>query len=177
MKWGKLKKDLDKMGLDAGRRKQCFEEYTNIQDVNKRAGNDGKERKAKRGINASTSTVFGEWVTYPCGNSDTYPEKIFPDLGLTKLPAWDKEGRERYEIFCGGFLFYHDVIFKKYQIKDLYLKYYGEKGKKRVFEHKIYFEWDVDGNDLATKVTIYITETPPELNPDPPDPPGGPPPY
>ena len=54
-----------------------------------------------------------------------------------------------------------------------------------IFEHKIYFEWFGDGDikldetstEIAKKVTIYITPTPDDLNPDPPDPPGGPPPY
>ncbi|WP_276501201.1 hypothetical protein [Terrimonas pollutisoli] len=190
MKWAKTTEELSAMNLDhigQAAIDLCFEEYTSINDDGTQTGQDGKKKKKGEVKNSAALDTFGEWVTYPSLTQDsaTYPKKFFPGLNLTKPLALDKEGRRRYEVFCGGFLYYHDVIFKKYQIKDLYLKYYGENHDKKVFEHKIYFEWfgkgdiklNEDSTEIAEKVTIYITPTPPDLNPDPPDPPGGPPPY
>ena len=198
MKWAKTEEQLGAGGdqvirnLDGTTRELCIEEYTSINAMK------GGPKRRKRGILKSKTKsgsqskpledTFEEWITYPLSKknqSTFYPEKFFPDL-YKPIPKLNQEGRRRYEIFCGGFLHYHDVIFKKYHIKDLYLKYYGENNdKKEVFEHKIYFEWfDKDGNKLnekskaePVKVTIYITETLPVLNPNPPDPPGPPPPY
>ncbi|HKO81808.1 MAG TPA: hypothetical protein VJU78_15490 [Chitinophagaceae bacterium] len=200
MKWAKTEAQLGTNSqngdpvinsLNQTIRDRCIEEYTSINNV---------KGQRKRGVIKSkpvlktksqsktkpVSDTFEEWITYPLNKknqSTFYPQKFFPYL-YKPLPKLDQEGRRRYEIFCGGFLHYHDVIVKKYHIKDLYLKHYGGNNNK-VFEHKIYFEWfDQKGNILTQqskgqpeKVTIYITETPPALNPNPPDPPGPPPPY
>ena len=196
MKWAKTQAQLGTNGdqviknLNKTIRDLCIEEYTSI-NVMKAQGQKRRKKgiiksKPKSGLQSKpVSDTFEEWITYPLSKKNQsafYPEKFFPDL-YKPLPKLDQEGRRRYEIFCGGFLHYHDVIFKKYHIKDLYLKYY-EGNNNKVFEHKIYFEWfDKNGNKLnekskgmPVKVTIYITETLPVLNPNPPDPPGPPPP-
>lgn len=206
MKWAKTEEQLgtdDQNGdrvirnLNKTIRDLCIEEYTSISAVKVQGGKKKRigriksrpEPKSKSGSKTKpVSDTFEEWITYPLSKTDEsafYPKKFFPKL-YKPLPKLDEEGRRRYEIFCGGFVHYHDVIFKKYHIKDLYLKYYGGNNNKiKAFEHKIYFEWfDKDGKKLnekskggPVKVTIYITETPSLLNPNPPDPPGPPPPY
>ena len=99
------------------------------------------------------------------------------------LPALDKRGTRKYEIFCGGFLYYHDVEFKNY-LRDPNKKYpNGITGypdypvnNDNNFEHKIFFEWLPKGKGVKKdKVRIYINTTPPEFNP-PPKPPPPPPP-
>ena len=199
MKWAKTEAQLGTNGdqvirnLNQTIKDLCIEEYTSIADGTR---GPGQKRRKKGIIKSKTKTrsqskpvsdTFEEWITYPLSKKDEsafYPQKFFPDF-YKPLPKLDEEGRRRYEIFCGGFLHFHDVIFKKYHIKDLYLKYYGGNNNIKVFEHKIYFEWfDKDGNKLnkksqggPVKVTVYITETPALLNPNPPDPPAPPPPY
>lgn len=97
---------------------------------------------------------FVEWVTYPG------PENRFKPLPPLKLPA----SKRKYEIFCGGFLYYHDIEVK--------LK---KEGKN--FEHKLFFEWFLGGKaNRVNMVRIYINETPPQFNPNPPRPPAPPPP-
>ncbi len=104
------------------------------------------------------------WVTYPDDAPGTKPFKLTGEAGQRK-----------YEIFCGGFLYYHDIEFKNYPM-DSYKKYpNGITGyPKADFEHKIYFEWfKKEGID---KVRIYINTTPKQFNPNPPPPPPPPPP-
>jgi hypothetical protein len=95
------------------------------------------------------------------------------------LPNLDKEARERYEIFCGGFLFFNDVIFKKYpQGKGDPTKDYpdGKEYPDRNFEHKIYFEWFKGKGVNDDQVRIYINVTPAAYNANPTPPPPPPPP-
>lgn len=193
MKWAKTTVELDAIDFDPAVKKVCFEEYQEITDDGTIV-EDGKTKKKIKGekkASPADTDEFTEWVTYPAKekNSAFYPEEFSSELDLTKPLDLDKEGRERYEIFCGGFLFYHDIIIKKYFDKSLWKKYYDIKkqteNNTETFEHKIYFEWfdengiklDENSTQKAKKVTIYITPTPDSLNPDPPDPPGGPPPY
>jgi hypothetical protein len=107
--------------------------------------------------------IFNQWVTH----------MDFPALG--------KKAKRKYEIFCGGFLYYHDVVFKKYpEGEGLSLDEKGKPFLKKYphtkFEHRIYFEWLPKGNSKKTSVRIYINETPDEFNVDPPPPPKPPPP-
>ena len=182
----KKKKTVTKM--DGAAIKQYFEVYDTIEDNGTKKDETGKEKKKKKGKNASSGEVnFVEWVTYPMKDkySEVYtkgmfPPTLFPDFDLSKEIDLDKEGRERYETFCGGFLFFHDVIFKDYHGEKMIKLNDGE-----IFEHKVYFEWfakdgtllNSDSLEVAKKVTIWITETPRLLNATPKDPPGSPPPY
>jgi hypothetical protein len=95
---------------------------------------------------------FVEWVTYPG-----------PENGFAPLPKISTPSQRKYELFCGGFLYYHDVEVKQ-----------KKEGKK--FEHQIFFEWFQAGKNKENKVRIYINITPPEFNPNPPPPPPPPPP-
>ncbi|MFC0772273.1 hypothetical protein [Terrimonas alba] len=106
-----------------------------------------------------------EWVTYP-GIYNNFKE----------LPSLSETGRRKYEIFCGGFLYYHDVEFKKYPQGTGGCPEWKEYPTKD-FEHKIYFEWfSEEKGGKKDKIRIYISFTPPEYNVDPPKPPAPPPP-
>lgn len=108
---------------------------------------------------------YVEWVTYP-GIYNNFKE-------LTPI---DQKGQRNYEIFCGGFLYYHDVEFKKYPQGSGGCPEWKEYPTKD-FEHKIYFEWLPEGKTgKKTKVRIYINITPQGYNTDPPKPPAPPPP-
>jgi len=115
-----------------------------------------------------------------------YPETEYSD----PLPKIKEQTQRKYEIFCGGLLYYHDVEFKKYSKGKGYTdengypewkvypeKYIGHDGKEYLskdFEHKIYFEWYKEkGRDI---VRIFINSTPDVLNTNPPPPPKPPPP-
>jgi hypothetical protein len=111
---------------------------------------------------------FIGWVTYS-----------FQDFEL------DKKAQRKYEIFCGGFLYYHDDKFKRYWDGAGYV--YPEKPginiaptwKKypdNTFGHEIYFEWNTPKGYNATSVKIYINPTPEPYNSSPPVPPPPPPP-
>jgi hypothetical protein len=120
-----------------------------------------------------------KWVTYPGPENEFKP-----------LPKISEQGQRKYAIYCGGFLYYHDEVFKKYSkgkgytdekgdpewkvYPDTYKDPDGIVKKSVYFEHKIFFEWfNLKGKD---KVTIYINPTPKELNSNPPPPPVPPPP-
>jgi hypothetical protein len=122
---------------------------------------------------------FIKWVTYPGPLNNFKP-----------LPTIKEQTKRKYEIFCGGFLYYHDKEFKKYsegrgytdekgdpewkEYPDTYKDSNNQDHKSVDFQHKIYFEWfKLKGKD---KVSIYINPTPPELNANPPPPPEPPPP-
>jgi len=149
MKWAQLKDVLDGDGVeDVNERKKLFREYKTKQELK-----DDLDDPAK----------FVKWVTYP------------DDDPLQKPFALNRKAQRRYEVFCGGFLYYHDVELKKYpEGKDANGKVYPNKD----FDHNIYFEWfpKEKGNKEKTKVIIHITPTPPEFNPNPPPPPAPPPP-
>ena len=95
----------------------------------------------------------------------------------------EKRARRKYEIFCGGFLYYHDVEYKKYQaggpVNNKYpVTFIDTDGKQYPstdFEHMIFFEW-VESSKDKLKLRIYINSTPPVLNTNPPPPPKPPPP-
>lgn len=90
---------------------------------------------------------------------------------LPKKLTGNRKAQRKYEIYCGGFLYYHDVEFKKYHVPGA-KNSKGEPYPTQDFEHFIYFDWEKkDGS-----VTIYITITPEAYNPTPPKPPAPPPP-
>ncbi len=140
MKWVKLVDEMDP-NISTAERKKFFETISSPKSGSGNKNNDFsldlKEMLEKKG--------FEEWITYPATQS------------LSKKAA------RKYEIFCGGFLYYHDVEFK--------LKLQGKK-----FEHKIFFEWLPKGSAKKNRVRVYINSTPPEFNPNPPHPPPPPPP-
>ena len=123
---------------------------------------------------------FIEWVTYPGPYNEFQP-----------LPKIGPQTKRKYEIFCGGFLYYHDEKFKQYSqgkgytdekgypewkvYPDTYKTPDNKEYKSVHFEHKIYFEWYKEKGN-KDKVRIYINPTPPELNTNPPKPPPPPPP-
>ena len=95
------------------------------------------------------------------------------------LPIVERKAQRKYEIFCGGFLYFYDKRLVNY-LKDVNNKAGGGgdsilnylKGKK--FNHDLWFEWTTDKKAGKTSVTIYLN--PPAGNPDPPPPPAPPPP-
>jgi hypothetical protein len=96
------------------------------------------------------------------------------------LPKMGKRVKRKYEIFCGGFLFFYDNDLMEY-LKEVngktkgagnkFLTYF--KGKS--FNHTMTFEWGPDKQKPGRgRVTVYLS--PPAGNPDPPTPPAPPPP-
>jgi len=129
---------------------------------------------------------FVEWITYPIAVKPTYTPEELQAIALydkavrLPIPLRSEVARRKFEIFCGGFLFYHDKIFKKYPLGKGYTDENGYPEWKtyphKNFEHKIYFEWVNEKGSANDKVTIYITETPAEFNGNPPPPQPPPPP-
>ena len=145
MKWTQLKKRLDEDGVDPEEREKIFKEY-----------------KDETELEYDLEKDYNEWVTYPG-----------PDNNFASFGELGKKAQRKYEVFCGGFLYYHDVEFKKYPVGE------GPDGKKypnKNFEHYIYFKWLPEKKGKKDKVIVYVTKTPPEFNPDPPKPPPPPPP-
>ncbi len=172
MKWVKLKNDADpnmsSAEMEQGKKKK-FVEIIDI-PLSKKEGDTGFNEELKKRLKEKG---YGVWATYPENGSIA----DFPPLG--------KKATRKYEIFCGGFLYYHDVEFKKYPAGEgisfdsngkPFLKSYPE-AKEKNFEHKIFFEWLPKGKGKKkTAVRIFITETPEKFNVDPPPPPKPPPP-
>jgi hypothetical protein len=119
---------------------------------------------------------YEEWVTYP---NDDYPDPL-PERLLRNHKA-----QRKYEIFCGGFIYFYDEELGKYPAKiveEYPKKFNGEQFDgpcleklQRFFsklevtkKHKLFFDW---GKDY---VRIYINPKP--GNPDPPSTPAPPPP-
>lgn len=185
MRIAKTSHQLDEIKRVATINEESIEAYLSMEDGGEEP-DDIKTKKRKTRIGKKkkgTEEKFVEWVVYPSKDgSITYPPEIYFDIDVTlPLPSnLDSKGRMRYEALCGGFIFYHDVIFKDYYGKKQILKNDGE-----VFAHQIYFEWldksgkmiAGDSDEIPEKVIIFITETPKPLNPNPPDPPPPPPPY
>jgi len=126
------------------------------------------------------------WIAYPIPKKTTYTEEELQAIAFytkpvveSSLPIKNQVARRKYEVFCGGFLFFNDVIFKKYpQGKGDPTKDYpdGKEYPDRNFEHKIYFEWFKGKGVNDDQVRIYINETPPPYNANPTPPPPPPPP-
>lgn len=119
---------------------------------------------------------YEQWVEFP--NSD-YPDPL-PGRLLRSRKA-----QRKYEIFCGGFIYFYDEELGKYPAKiveEFPKKFNGEtfdgvcqEKLERFFsrlevykKHRIFFDW---GKDY---VRIYINPKP--GNPDPPSTPSPPPP-
>jgi hypothetical protein len=161
MKWEQTKKMLDSDGVKEKDRKNLFKEYEYEADLE-------KELRDK--------TKFEEWVTYP---NDQFNQPF--DL--------DRKAQRKYEVLCGGFLLYHDVVFKKYgeevfkkygelggyeypdpegpgrdaKWKKYPEEYKGLDGKKyfsKDFEHNIYFEWFPKKGHENNKTSVIIHITP-----------------
>ena len=106
--------------------------------------------------------------------------KINAWVSYGNLPKLNKRARRKYEIFCGGFLYFYDNDLINY-LKEVNGKVKGggtkllQYFKKKSFDHDISFEWGPDKqNPGKTRVTVYLN--PPAGNPDPPSPPAPPPP-
>src|SRR5262245_12047582 len=101
----KKRSQFAKSNEDLERIKQYFEVFDENEKQN--IGTIIEKGKVKDKIKVGGEN-FIEWVTYTSNsaNSETYPTKLFPK-DLTQLPAYDEKGRIRYELFCGGYLFYH----------------------------------------------------------------------
>jgi hypothetical protein len=124
---------------------------------------------------------YVEWITYPIAEKTTYTEEELQAIDLyteasVKLPFTIRSqvAKRKYEIFCGGFLFYHDVLFKRYPKGKGGLD--GKVYPDVNFEHKIFFEWFKGKGVNNDEVRIYINITPLEYNSNPPPPPAPPPP-
>lgn len=132
--------------------------------------------------------VYVDWVTYPKGPVATNDPF---ERDLPKELENKRKARRKYEIFCGGFLYFYDTElenyadkFEKYAIQKginvtecvKHLKdYFNNKLNLAGMDHKVIFEWgkNPDNNDRFS-VRIYIN--PPAGNPDPPETPPPPPP-
>jgi hypothetical protein len=96
------------------------------------------------------------------------------------LPIMGRQVKRKYEIFCGGFLYFYDHRLRRYlasvnlkvnRAGDKFLEYF--KGKS--FNHDLSFVWKDDKKHKGRMaVTIYLD--PPAGNPDPPTTPAPPPP-
>lgn len=144
--WTQLEEKLDEDEVKKDERERFFKVYTDEAEL---------EKDIKKDYNL--------WATYP------------DDDPLQKPFALKRKAQRRYEIFCGGFIYYHDVEFKKYPTGT---GFDGKQYPDKDFEHYIYFKWlpEGKGNKEKTKVEIYVTKTPEEYNSDPPKPPAPPPP-
>lgn len=180
MKWIKFE---DEMSSE-------MEEMESIKSIPK--PKPGGNTDIKKLLEKHFNEKFNEWIMYPVpDNKEEYTtaQKEAVALYADATGEFPKltEGRStrKYEIFCGGFLYYHDVVFKKYpKGKGFSLDKQGnpiwkvyKKAKENKFEHKIYFEWLPKGKTKKkNSVRIYINETPVKFNVDPPPPPKPPPP-
>lgn len=190
MKWVKTDNDLHAEDVDKKDKRQisAFKVYDSPTELNADLQNEKK---------------FVKWISYPIEDKPdteyTDVEKKAISLYTKKVviePLPDFKNRKalrRFEVFCGGFLFYHDVIIKRYHkgrgYRDvdgiLKLEDYPEQAKDKEgnvtlldgFGHNIYFDWlPVGPATKKDRVIIYINPTPPEFNPNPPPPPPPPPP-
>ncbi len=161
MKWVQTKDMLDYDGVkNKSEREKLFKEYEKEEDLQKDLADNKK---------------FEKWITFP----DDVPGSSTFEL--------DRKAQRKYEIICGGFLYYHDVEFKKYPKGEGYA--YPDPPQSGIaanwktypnttFEHYIYFEWfPKNGKEnKKNRVIIHINPTPAEFNPKPPPPPPPPPP-
>jgi len=103
-------------------------------------------------------------------------EPFEPWVTFNDLPKLEKIAKRKYEIFCGGFLYYHDVEFKNYPMNPKKQYPPGKTGyDHNKFEHKIFFEW-MPKTKGKEKLRVYINSTPTQFNTNPPPPPKPPPP-
>ncbi|MDX2046558.1 MAG: hypothetical protein SFU87_07210 [Chitinophagaceae bacterium] len=168
MKWAKTIKELDDENPDPRERAECFEEYDEIEiQIDTKTGK--KLAICYRG--GKPYRQLSEWVTH------------------LDLPRMGRIGKRKYEVFCGGFLYFYDEelvnypdkIAREYSIKfpgDEFDPVHIEKLKKFFAKinigvpHEVYFHWYKENDRLA--VTVFID--PPAGNPDPPTVPPPPPP-
>ena len=158
---------------------------------------DLKNEDGDPGLEAELNKLgYVKWITYPIALNPPYTDDELKAIDLwgagrvrSPLAGRSAAGRRKYEIFCGGFILYHDMVFKTYQKGkgyttddngELVLKDYTSgdvivKNPKpertyniNDYEHKMYFEWVNEKGPDHDKVTIYITETPAEFNSNPP---------
>ena len=149
------------------------------------------------------NTFFKEYASKDDLEKDLMDKSKFVEWASFDTFPLHRKAQRKYEIYCGGFLYYHDVVFKQYPkgagyeypekegpgIAPKWKKYPNDK-----FEHIIYLRWlKEDGKEYiesedvnvgsgekkkekSHKVIIYINPTPPEFNANPPTPPPPPPP-
>lgn len=162
MKWVKFTKDMDPK-LSSAEKKDFFDEILSPPPPSPPGTPTTKSGFSKGLETMLKNKGFKVWVEYP----------VLP-VPLEKMAA------RKYEIFCGGFLYYHDVEFKKYPKGEGWSEENGtiklKKWPHNKFEHMLFFEWLPKGKASKRKLRIYINETKPEFNPDPPKPPAPPPP-
>lgn len=171
MRWAQTRQMLKSDGVNARDMKSLFKVYETEEELK---------------ADLCDKTKFVKWVTYPNAQVNAKFEL-------------DRRAQRKYEVLCGGFLLYHDKVFKKYgqqggyeypkpekpgrdakwkDYPDTYEGFDGKIYKSKDFEHRIYFEWfpKRGHENKKNKVIIYITPTPAPLNSVPPRPPAPPPP-
>jgi hypothetical protein len=153
-----------KIDVPRNERAQIYEELP----INEETGEELREILKPYG--------YEEWVTFP---NVEYPDPL-PDRLLKKRKA-----QRKYEIFCGGFIYFYDEELGKYpakMVEEYPKKFNGEQFDGPCLEkvqkffsklevtkkHKLFFDWGVN------YVRIYIKPKP--GNPDPPSTPSPPPP-
>jgi hypothetical protein len=162
MKWAILKDELKSIKLSTPKdKKECFVpldvpiKSSFIKSLIHAVPTNPKVLETELGKKG-----FRPWATYPFN----YSFKTLVDY---------KKFQERYEIFCGGWVHYHDII--------------TEKANE---DHIIYFQWSEKLNSKGKySVKIWISSPskdefanmygylPPPTSVDPPKPPPPPPPY
>ena len=86
--------------------------------------------------------------------------RLWAKFEFDKEDRFNKRAQRKYEIFCGGYLYYHE--------------YEVEVGGKA--DRKIHFKWINGHGKIKDRVEIYISKTDPSFFRDPNAPPKQPPP-
>jgi hypothetical protein len=125
-----------------------------------------KDRLDRDGVNnhSERSTFFKEYLTKDELEKDLMDTNKFVEWANFDTFPLRRKAQRKYEIFCGGFLHYHDFEFKKYDEGAGYTvengvvksKTYpkkvtlldGQEIESKNFEHIIYVRWlREDGNE------------------------------
>jgi hypothetical protein len=136
----------------------------------------GLRKTGIKGKGVPTKTVFKLWTVHK------------------NLPNMSEKIRRKYEVFCGGFLYFYDNELLAHKngketgkgyLHDLkndhqmpvepVMDYFRDKLNNGLLDHEMWFNWGPDPTKKGRwMVTIYLN--PPPGNPDPPSTPPPPPP-
>ena len=188
MKWAKTTKELKQLtkNMSPQQIKACFTEYDLVTTVDPTA-------PITKGIKSKKSTTRAFGVRKNPGkpfSMTTFHKWTFH----RNLRPMSQKARRKYEIFCGGFLYFYDhqILSHKngkdvgkgylYDLKkdhnidvEPILAYFRTKLSDGLLDHEMWFNWEKDPkHENRWQVTIYLNPAP--GNPDPPSTPPPPPP-